>query len=130
MVVLEIYLEILTNFFEILHLPLYASTFKEGTFISDAVEQWLSLVHCFDKQGLNTGYTKCGWVLFYEECSKCLIYLGYCETKQWIRLVREKELKANINLLEQMSAKLKKIREYFINPKIQNEIQVCKSSYR
>ena len=78
-------------------------------------------MHCFAKKILNTGSTKCGWVLFYELCSKCLIYLGYCKTKQWIRLVRKKESKANINLLEQMSAKPKKIREYFINPNIQNE---------
>ena len=43
-------------------------------------------------------------------------------TKQWKYLVvLEEETKANVNWFEQNSAKMSKVRKYFINPKIQNE---------
>ena len=43
-------------------------------------------------------------------------------TKQWKYLVvLEEETKTNVNWFERNSAKMSKVREYFINPKIQNE---------
>ena len=64
---------------------------------------------------------KCQWVLSYGKRLKRLIYVGYYRTKQYKCLVFEKESKANVNWFERKSAKLRKVREYFIKLKIPNE---------
>ena len=50
--------------------------------------------------------------------------------QQWKCLVCEKETKANINSVERKSAKLRNVREYFINSKKRNEVWTCSLNYK
>ena len=45
-------------------------------------------------------------------------------------LVCEKEGNASINSVEQKSAKQRKVREYFMKPKIETEVWICSLDYR
>ena len=60
-------------------------------------------------------------IFFFDKRFKRLIYLSYWRTKQCKCFVLEEETKAKVNLFERKSAKLRKIRKYFIQPKIENE---------
>ena len=57
----------------------------------------------------------------FDKRFKGLTYLGYWRTKQWKYFVLEEETKTNVYWFEGRSAKLRKVRECFINPKIQNK---------
>ena len=52
--------------------------------------------------------THCRWVQVFDKDLKRLIYLGYWSRKHRRCLVSEKNAKANINLVELKSAKLKR----------------------
>ena len=53
----------------------YTLSFKWGTFITDAVVQWLSLLYSFIQKRLNSGSVQCQWVLIYDKRLKGLIPL-------------------------------------------------------
>ena len=55
---------------------------KNGTFISDTVAEWLSLMHSFDQKSLDSGSAQSPWVLFHEKYAKRLAYLGCWRIKQ------------------------------------------------
>ena len=82
------------------------STFKGGTFISHVAVQCLSLLHSLSKKSQNPGSVHCRFVQMFYKDLKCLIYLGYWRTKHGEYLVFEKDVKADINLVELKFAKL------------------------
>lgn len=86
----------------------YALTFKGETFI---VMLWCS-GYQYHTSSFNKAWTQVlrnvnGW--FYNKHLKNLIYLGYWGTRQY--LVQEEEMEAKVNLFEQISTKLRKVRE-------------------
>ena len=53
----------------------YTLSFQGGTFITDAVVQWSSLLYSFIQKRLNSGSVQCQWVLIYDKRLKGLIPL-------------------------------------------------------
>ena len=75
--------------------------------LSMFVAQCLSLLpHSFTKLSQDPDSGHCRLVKFFDKDLKCLISLGYWRTKHRKYLVFEKDIKADINLVEVKFAKL------------------------